>query len=128
MVSKVSAMLSGTSCMTLCRFQVMTECSALGVPHDSLLPGLWLVMTLRLHNNPVNLISWTGCRRYSLALYAVDTASNVQRAGPFTVVVGSGVFTPAAAPAPSASGASTAITAQISLCILLMWVVAASLC
>ena len=66
--------------------------------------------------------------RYSLALYSVDTASNVQRAGPFTVVVGSGIFTPAAAPAPSASGASTTLFSRSFVCMLLMWVVAVSLC
>ena len=43
--------------------------------------------------------------RYSLAIYSVDTASNVQRAGPFTVVVGAGVFS-ASAPAPSSSSAA----------------------
>ena len=69
----------------------------------------------------------TGCSRYSLALYSVDTASNVQRAGPFTVVVGSGIFSPAAAPAPSASGAGTTVIPRRLLCMLLMFVVAASL-
>ena len=76
----------------------------------------------------LSFMSCAGCPRYSLALYSVDTASNVQRAGPYTVVVGSGVFSPAAAPAPSASGARTAFFSQSFVSMLLMCVAAMSLC
>ena len=43
--------------------------------------------------------------RYSLAIYSVDTASNVQRVGPYTVVVGAGIFS---ASIPAASSCSPA--------------------